>query len=72
LQRNAASTYNALGQRIQISGGAAGTVLYTYDEAGHLSGEYDGTGPLIEETVRLGGALHRLTPITCATRAPEA
>jgi uncharacterized protein RhaS with RHS repeats len=30
------SLYNALGQRVQISGGAAGTVLYAYDEAGHL------------------------------------
>jgi RHS repeat-associated protein len=30
------SAYNALGQRIQISGGTAGTVLYAYDEAGHL------------------------------------
>ena len=45
--------YNALGQRIQISGGAGGTVLYAYDEAGHLLGEYDGTGALIEETVWL-------------------
>jgi hypothetical protein len=39
---------NALGQRIQISGGAPGAVLYAYDEAGHLLGEYDGTGALIE------------------------
>lgn len=46
--------YNALGQRIQISGGVNGTVLYAYDEAGHLVGEYDGTGALIEETVWLG------------------
>jgi len=46
--------YNALGQRIQTSGGPAGTVLYWYDEAGHLLGEYDGTGALIEETVWLG------------------
>ncbi|MBS0422785.1 MAG: RHS repeat protein [Proteobacteria bacterium] len=46
--------YNALGQRAQISGGASGTVLYAYDEAGHLLGEYDGTGALIEETVWLG------------------
>jgi len=29
-------------------------VLYAYDEAGHLLGEYDGTGTLIEETVWLG------------------
>jgi RHS repeat-associated protein len=51
------SLYNALGQRIQISGGATGTVLYAYDEAGHLLGEYDGTGTLIEETVWLGHIL---------------
>jgi YD repeat-containing protein len=48
--------YNALGQRIEIEGGVNGTVLYAYDEAGHLLGEYDGTGALIEETVWLGGA----------------
>ena len=48
------SIYNALGQRIRISGAASGTVLYAYDEAGHLLGEYDGSGVLIEETVWLG------------------
>ena len=48
------SVYNALGQRVKISGGTAGTVLYAYDEAGHLLGEYDATGALIEETVWLG------------------
>jgi len=46
--------YNAFGQRIQKSGGTAGTVLFWYDEAGHLLGEYDGSGSLIEETVWLG------------------
>ena len=46
--------YNALGQRIEISGGVNGTVLYAYDEAGYLLGEYDSTGGLIEETVWLG------------------
>jgi len=46
--------YNALGQRVKKSGGAAGTVLYWYDEAGHLLGEYDGSGNLIQETVWLG------------------
>ncbi len=46
--------YNALGQRIETSGGASGTALYAYDEAGHVLGEYDGTGSLIEETVWLG------------------
>jgi RHS repeat-associated protein len=46
--------YNALGQMMETSGGAAGTVLYMYDEAGHLEGEYSGAGVLIEETVWLG------------------
>jgi RHS repeat-associated protein len=46
--------YNALGQRIEASGGASGNVLYWYDEAGHLVGEYDTSGNLIEETVWLG------------------
>jgi RHS repeat-associated protein len=49
--------YNALGQRIQTNGGASGTVLYAYDESGHLLGEYDGNGALIEETVWLGDIL---------------
>jgi YD repeat-containing protein len=39
------SLYDALGQRLQISGGTTGTVLYAYDEADHLLGEYDGTWP---------------------------
>jgi len=47
------SLYNALGPRAKISGGTSRTVLYAYDEAGHLLGEYDGTGTLIEETVWL-------------------
>jgi hypothetical protein len=46
--------YNALGQRIETSGGASGTVLYWYDEQGGVLGEYDGSGTLIEETVWLG------------------
>jgi RHS repeat-associated protein len=46
--------YNALGQRIEKTGGTAGTVQFSYDEAGHLLGEYDGSGNLIEETVWLG------------------
>lgn len=45
---------NALGQRIKKSGGVAGTVLYLYDEAGHLLGEYTSTGALTQETVWLG------------------
>jgi RHS repeat-associated protein len=46
--------YNALGQRIMKSGGPAGTVLYWYDEAGHLLGEYSSTGALVQETVWMG------------------
>ena len=46
--------YNALGQRIQKSSSSGGATLYWYDEAGHLLGEYDGSGSLIQETVWLG------------------
>jgi hypothetical protein len=45
--------YNALGQMIEKSG-TAGTTIFMQDEAGHLIGEYDGSGTLIEETVWLG------------------
>ena len=34
--------------------GATGTVLYAYDEAGHLLGEYGAAGTLIQATVWLG------------------
>jgi RHS repeat-associated protein len=46
--------YNAQGQRIEKSGGVSGTVLNMYDEAGHLIGEYTGTGGLTQETIYLG------------------
>jgi RHS repeat-associated protein len=46
--------YNALGQRIEKTGGPAGTVLMFYDEAGHVLGEYSGTGTLVQETVWMG------------------
>ena len=46
--------YNALGQRVKKSGGVSGTVLYMYDEAGHLLGEYSSTGALVQETVWFG------------------
>jgi RHS repeat-associated protein len=45
--------YNALGQMIEKSG-TAGTTIFMQDESGHLIGEYDGSGNLIEETVWLG------------------
>jgi len=43
---------NALGQRLQKS--STGTVTqFFYDEAGHLIGEYDASGNLVEETIWL-------------------
>lgn len=45
--------YNGLGQMVEKSGSGSTTTLM-YDESGHLMGEYDGGGNLIEETVWLG------------------
>jgi RHS repeat-associated protein len=45
--------YNALGQMIESSGPSS-SVLYVHDQAGHLLGEYDGSGNLVQETVWLG------------------
>jgi RHS repeat-associated protein len=45
--------YNALSQMYEKSG-TLGTTLFMQDEAGHLIGEYNGTGGLIEETIWLG------------------
>ena len=56
--------YNALSQRIaKVT--PSGTVLFAYDESGHLLGEYDGTGALVEETVWLGD-------VPVATLQPDA
>jgi RHS repeat-associated protein len=44
---------NALGQRVKKSTGSSST-YFVYDEAGHLVGEYDSSGNLIQETVWLG------------------
>lgn len=44
--------YNALGERIEKSS-SNGTTYFVYDEAGHLLGEYDAGGNLIEELVWL-------------------
>jgi RHS repeat-associated protein len=46
-------TYDAFGQMIEASTSAEST-LYVYDQTGHLLGEYDGSGNLIQETVWLG------------------
>jgi RHS repeat-associated protein len=44
---------NALGQRVKKYW-TAGAEYFVYDEAGHLLGEYDGSGNLIQETVWMG------------------
>lgn len=50
--------YNALGQRLVKMGPAAlvpsGMQQYVYDDAGHLMGEYDSKGNVVQETVWLG------------------
>lgn len=43
---------SALGQRVSKTVGGV-TTVFVYDEQGHLLGEYDGSGNLIEETVWL-------------------
>jgi len=45
-------TYNALGQRVTKTT-SGNTTYFVYDEAGHLLGEYDQTGTLIQEIVWL-------------------
>jgi RHS repeat-associated protein len=46
-------TYNALGQRVRKMIGST-TRFFFYDEGGHLLGQYDGAGALVEEIVWLG------------------
>jgi len=50
--------YNGLGQRVVKTGPTAqivtGSIRYAYDEAGHLLGEYDGSGNPIQQTIYLG------------------
>lgn len=56
--QNAKTEYaiNGLGQRVGKSGPSipTGAVNFVYDEAGHLMGEYDASGAMIQETVWLG------------------
>jgi len=46
-------TYNGLGQRVKKVK-YPNTVLFVYDEAGQLLGEYDANGAALQETVYLG------------------
>jgi RHS repeat-associated protein/uncharacterized repeat protein (TIGR02543 family) len=50
---NASYTYNALGQRVSKTVNGA-TRQFAYDEQGHLTGEYDGAGQLLQEVLWLG------------------
>jgi RHS repeat-associated protein len=50
---SASYSHNALGQRVKKTVSGVAT-YFVYDEAGHLIGEYDGSGNLIQETVWLG------------------
>jgi RHS repeat-associated protein len=50
---NAAYAYNALGQRMRKTIDGV-TTYFIYDESGHLIGEYDSSGNLIQEIVWLG------------------
>ena len=60
--------YNGFGQRILKSGTdplvPSGQQQYVYDEAGHLIGEYDASGTMIQETVYLGDM-----PVTVLTQS---
>jgi RHS repeat-associated protein len=44
-------TYNAFGQRVKKTGT---TRFFVYDEAGHLQGEYNSSGTMVQEFVWLG------------------
>jgi RHS repeat-associated protein len=52
---NVTTTYalNALGQRVKKTTSGS-SKYFVYDEAGHLTGEYDNSGNLIQETVWFG------------------
>jgi uncharacterized protein RhaS with RHS repeats len=45
--------HNGFGERVKKSDGST-TAYFAYDEVGHLIGEYDANGDLIQETVWFG------------------
>lgn len=66
-------SYNGFGQRVRkfSSSGAASTVIFVYDQEGHLLGEYDNTGKAIREYVWLGDTLIAMfVPDAVATNPP--
>lgn len=60
-------SYDSRGWRIRKSSntGAAGTLVFYYDQQGHLLGEYDAAGTAIREYVWLGD-----TPVAMFTPDP--
>jgi len=46
-------TLNGLGQRVKKTSNT-GTTYFVYDEAGHLTGEYDANGAMVQELVWFG------------------
>ncbi|EGW21449.1 RHS repeat domain-containing protein [Methylobacter tundripaludum] len=64
--------YDALGQRISKTN-TGNTTQFFYDEQGHLTGEYDATGQLIQEIIWLGDLpVAVLKPTTPANPAATA
>jgi RHS repeat-associated protein len=53
VNRTSSFTYDAFGERIVKTTGSTST-YFAYDQAGHMQGEYDGNGALIEEIVWMG------------------
>jgi RHS repeat-associated protein len=63
-------TYDGQGRRLRKAS-SAGTVIFVHDPAGHLLGEYDGTGAALREYVWMGDTpMAMFTPGTTATAAP--
>jgi RHS repeat-associated protein len=46
--------YNGFGERVEKSESSGSVTYFVYDPAGHLIGEYDRTGSVVQETVYLG------------------
>ncbi|PPK76059.1 putative repeat protein (TIGR02543 family)/RHS repeat-associated protein [Methylobacter tundripaludum] len=63
--------YDALGQRISKTN-AGNTTQFFYDEQGHLTGEYDASGQLIQEIIWLGDLpVAVLKPATNSAATPD-